>query len=173
MTLLGTVPQGAADAAVAFLEAVFHRDAEVMWRTLDPEARRHEAALWVDERHAQEDRQIIGLYDRDQLIDELAAREGTHRLRDRFLRDLVIDFAIGAIPPGTGPDDWGVASARRRIEDEIDVVVIVNRHRLPPVVMEPSLLAPDVFVAVHVRETTDGWQVRGWERQTHEGGPQP
>lgn len=154
------VPQGANAAAFAWCRAVSDGDFDAAWSLMTEACRRHEAAGWLD-RNA--DDQMVDLYDREQAADDLASLESDHRLRDRMEAELVVGY-LGALPDDTSPDDWAAATHRRISEQGFDVVIIVDKRRVPEVVSGPSLLAPEVFVNVYTQETPAGWRVVGWNR---------
>jgi hypothetical protein len=152
------VPPGAVECAFAWCEAVLACQFDAMWSLTDGNMRLCEAQLWI---HANREHSDLAGEDPDQLAGELSQLTSTHPLREYFEIGRV-QSNLEVVP--TFPrDDWAVASHRRIVGEDLDIVLILDGSKMPPIIESMTLLDRTTAAAMLVRFTVDGWRIAGYD----------
>jgi hypothetical protein len=166
----GAVPPGAAAAVFAWADAVLSDDFASMWELTDPLLRLCLVQTWLS--HG-----LGGRLDdqvRDALAADLAQLECVHPLRPAFQSDVLFGARRDHLPAWPA-ERWGVASRRRPVSEDLEVIVLVDTDSVPPgtVFSEEVALAPGTFELYLLRASAGGWKVAGFDYEPPPPGRPP
>lgn len=151
------LPREVAQVALDYVDAIMSGRFEDMWAHMDDNLRLCEAQLWV---HANRDHDLLAGEELESLAQELASPQSDHPLRSPF-ETARIQLAPEHFPPFVSEGRAGVASNRRRVAADLDVLLLLDPDQVGGAIPSDALVGPPHVHALLVRFQDRRWLVAG------------